>query len=55
MNTTRLTGIHSAERIRRYWREHPEAHLFDPVEVKLHADYTITSNIKDGYPPRREA
>ena len=47
-------AISSAERIRRYWREHVNSHLFHKPEVSIHpGTYAIVSDIVNGFPPRR--
>lgn len=49
-------AIRSAERIRKYWREHDDADEFEPVEVKIVPfSYELETNLEaDGYPPRRK-
>lgn len=50
-NVHRSTAITAAERIRKYWRERG----YGGVEVRVTPmSYEIQSNMKNGYPPRRD-
>jgi len=48
----RSVAISAAETIRRYWRTHPDAHMYEAVDVEITpSSYEIISNLVDGYPP----
>lgn len=41
--------------IRKYWKYHPHANFFEPVEIEYHpGTFEIKSNLVDGYPPRKD-
>lgn len=45
-------AVAAVERIRKEWRTHPDAYLYEQVIVSFNpATYEIISNMRNGYPP----
>ena len=45
----RATAFKAADRIRAYWRRHPN---YEALEVDVHpGTYEIKTNMRNGYPP----
>lgn len=51
----RMAASKAVHQIRKFWKYHPLAHFFHPIDVEFHpGTFEIKSNLVDGYPPRKD-